>query len=231
MHLPAPLGQASPLDHGNTTAVDLHATLLRLASSIERQYVQVGRILLLARDQELFRDWGFTTLEAFGETVLHFKPYKLHYLMRVAATIDRLHITNGELADITWSKLLIIEPILTLANKVNWLTQAKASTVTMLRAEVARARGFAPPEAPLTTFSTRLSPTQRQTLEDALALSMRLADTTSRAVGLVSIAEEAISSFAPLLAAQDMLPLSLPVGSCDCLGDASSPSIHLGGEQ
>jgi len=190
-------------------ASDLRATLLQLAASIGRQYVEVGRLLLQVRDYELFLVWGFPTLDAFTEATLRFKKDKCRYLMRIAAIVDRLHITAEELADIPWSKLLIVASLLTSANKAEWLVHVRTLSAQTLRAKVAVARGFAPPEEPLTAFVVRLSPSQRQTLEDALALGMQVAETTSRAVALVSIAQEAISSFAPLLAQQNLLTLPL----------------------
>ena len=204
MRLPLSPHLPQPAEADAADAAHLRTMILDLASSIDRNYVEVGRLLLLARDQELFRCWGFTTLESFGETVLRFKPGKLRYLMQIAATIDHLQITPHELADIAWSKLLLLKPVLTIANKTDWLARAKTSTVTTLRRQVAIERGFALPEEPITILSIRLSPTQRQTVEDALALGMRLADTTSRAVALVSMAQEAISSFAPLLADREL---------------------------
>lgn len=174
--------------------------LIALATSVEETYVQLGYRLREVRDGQLFVDWGFADFDTFGEAVLRYKPRKVRYLIRVVELLERCGVTPDERRGIGWSKLLMLEPVLTPENKAEWLDRAKQGTSEQLRHAVAKARGFAVSDEPRKLFSILLQADQHLVVEEALALGLNVAGTDSRSVALAAMAAEAISSWSPLVA-------------------------------
>lgn len=184
---------------------DLLQRILALSESVEGSYIELGRLLKTTRDTQAFLDWGYATFEVFGEAVLHYKPRKMKYLIRVVELVERCGVTPDERRGIGWYKLLLMEKVLTAENKADWLDLAKRSRSEEISHAVSRARGFPVPDEPRRSFSILLQADQHLVVETALELGLKVAGTESRAIALTAMAQEALSSWSPLVAEEQRL--------------------------
>lgn len=183
--------------------LQLLSEIQQLASSIETTYLQIGRLLCLARDSSAFTDGGFTSIEGFAESVLKYKPAKTRFLLRAADVACKWAVTDDQQRAIGPSKLLVIAPVLALDNRGEWLERARQSTYHQLRNLVAAARGF--PVDLRRPFTVLLDEDQMLTVEQAIAVALRVAGTDSRAIALTSIAQEALSSWSYLIETESVV--------------------------
>ncbi len=178
-------------------SLQLLSEIQQLAASIETTYLQIGRLLCQARDTSAFTDGGFASIEAFAESALKYKPAKTRFLLRAADVAIKWSVSDDQQRSIGPSKLLMLAPVLTAGNKDEWLDRAQHSTAHDLRNSVAASRGL--PVDLRRPFTVLLDEDQLLTVEQAMALALRVADTGSRAIALISIAQEALSSWGHLV--------------------------------
>lgn len=191
--------------HGEQIEETILQRLKTLSENVSLKYCEIGKLLKVVRDGELYRDFGHPTFESFSEEVLHYKAYKSRWLIRLFEVTDRWKITAEERDGIAPTRLLLIAPVMTLATKAEWLSKAKVLPMAVLRHDVTRARGFNVEDSVRVGFTVMVTHEERATIESALELGMKLCATHSRGTALCAMAAEALSSWHPLIEAEKEL--------------------------
>jgi hypothetical protein len=140
--------------------------LRRIAARRAGLDAEEARWLLVARDAEVHRRFGFASFAEYVERVLGYGPRTLTDRLRVAEALQRLPMTADALAAgrLSYSAVRELTRVATAATEEAWLDAARGRTAREVEAQVAGHRAGDlpgdPPDPELRTFALRfeLSP-------------------------------------------------------------------------
>ncbi len=124
------------------SAAAIHARLE--AALRELELAQQNAVLLFAEilRRKLYRDLGYSSIQAYAADALGFTPSKTSQFVRLATALDELpqlrrSVARGELG---WTKAREVAKVATPASEKTWIDQAKCSSSRGLERKVRAAR-------------------------------------------------------------------------------------------
>lgn len=122
---------------GNLTKAKALNQAAKLVDEVDTNYFRLGGILRLIRKEQWFD--GHPTFEAFVYERFGFQARKAHYLVSIFENLVEKNIPWEKVADLGWTKLKDLAPLLTPENLDDWVAKAKAVSVAELQALIREA--------------------------------------------------------------------------------------------
>ncbi len=142
----------------NEDTDELYQTVLDLSDAFDRNFIELGQRL---RQLKLMDGKRFTDLVQSS----NLGARKAYYLVAMDETFSKFRVPKQVLAEVGWTKLMIIEPVASKTNIKDLLAFAKDHTVAELKQFV---RGAIAPEKRLKSILLSLSEEDYDTLMEGL---------------------------------------------------------------
>lgn len=171
-----------------------------LLNGVDYNYVQIGGVLAVIRDNEWWDGEGFDNFADFVEQKLGMAYGKAIHLVKIYTSLVESEIPFSAVEDIGWTKARVICAVLNKSNVDHWVELARKLTTVQLKEEVkkaiAKAKGDlaeAIGEDPatvsdLTTMTFKVYPGQKETIRTALDSAKAAASTEADSVALEALA-------------------------------------------
>lgn len=167
-----------------------------LSDNVDYTYFRLGGVLAVIQgNSDWWRDTGAETFRQFIEDHFGIHYRKAMYLINIYAALVESGVPFDKLAGLGWSKVKELTPVITLDNADEWVERASNLTVLQLNEAVKKAKegtleksDETPGEAKgVTTFTAKVHPDQKATIEQAIEQAMKEADTEFKGVALEAI--------------------------------------------
>jgi hypothetical protein len=182
-----------------------------LLDQIELTYFALGGILSRAQTNG-WRD-GYPSFREFVEGKYGLAYRKAMYLMKIYNSLVESKVPWSKVADLGWSKLREIAPLLTLANVDDWVTLAQQQNHVQLVESVKVAQGKKKTPDDLSMFTFHPNMDQRAKITAALAKAKEVSGTDVSSVALEYICLDYLSG---QTLAQQMLAIG-PAGAAKAI--------------
>ncbi|HEY0820202.1 MAG TPA: hypothetical protein VGD46_15555 [Rhizobacter sp.] len=166
-----------------------------LTNNVDFSYFRLGGVLAVIQGNS---DWwkadGFDTFREFIENRFGIQYRKAMYLIGIYGNLVESGVPWEKLSGIGWSKVKEIAPILTVDNVDEWVERANELTVMQLHEAVKKAQlgtldktDTTPDTGGVTTFTAKVHPDQKASIDKAIEKAMIEAKTEFKGVALEAI--------------------------------------------
>lgn len=140
----------------NLSKAKVHSEATKLAENIEINYLRLGGILKLIRDNSWFE--GFASFEQFVHEQFGYTSRKANYLIQIFDNLVTKQIPWDKVAHLGWTKLKLLASVLTPENVDEWAAKAeKLSRLELQSVLKAGTTGGVGSKAKTKSETTRLS--------------------------------------------------------------------------
>lgn len=186
--------RASMGDDRRRKAEELDNKVGEMKNSIFDTYFDMGLALKEIRDEGLYKELGYESLEKYVEDRHRFKYRKAAYLISIVENCQLAGIEKEDIRGVEWSKMKEITPVLTDENRGEWLLKARDMSVEQLRKAVKEAQGEQDYEEKY-YLGFSLSPGQKEVVDRALEIAGLLAGSDVKSYQLEIMAQEFIGTY------------------------------------
>lgn len=180
----------------NMTQEQAFSEVRTLSDNVDYTYFRLGGVLAVIQgNSDWWKDTGAETFRQFieGHFGIHYR--KAMYLISIYAALVESGVPFEKLSGLGWSKVKELTPVITLDNVDEWVERAQTMTVLQLNEAVKQAKmgtlaktDETPGESTgVTTFTAKVHPDQKATIEQAIEQAMKEADTEFKGVALEAI--------------------------------------------
>lgn len=180
----------------NLSRDEAYALVPELTNNVDFTYFRLGGLLAVMQgNSNWWKEDGFDTFRAFIEERFGINYRKAMYLISIYGSLVESGVAWEKLAGIGWSKVKEIADILTVDNVDEWVERAKELTVLQLQDAVRKAKigTLDKPDEQTggdggsTTFTCKVFPDQKETIQNAIDKAMKEAGTDSKGVALEAV--------------------------------------------
>lgn len=192
-HVPAVSTPQKPLVNGE--AARLYERVLSIRTEIEVRFFEMGEVLSQIFANRYYRDYGYQDWKSFCAGALDMSWRTATYLRDIYVKMTELDVPEQECAQVGWSKLKEVLPVIDKKNVHKWIDKAKKKGMTTeaLNTEVRLARGKITKEEAQrlpTKMMFSLYEDQLENVERALEIAQRMTGSESRGYNLEMIAAD-----------------------------------------
>lgn len=177
----------------------IRAEIKTLSSHIRDKYMQLSTLLVVVRDKEYYKSWGFTSFEQYIQEDLEMHVETANTWVAIEThLIAKSGLTREEVADMGWTKAKALLPaarkgLITTENKTEIVEKAKAMPTSEVREYVHK--DIMKEQAPsLQSVSYFFTQEQHDTVKDACQLAGEIINNTNVSAQLAAIAQDYLSS-------------------------------------
>lgn len=180
----------------NLSKEEAYEQIPQLSDTVDFSYFRLGGVLAVVQGKESWwKDDGFDTFKEFIENKFGLQYRKAMYLIGIYGSIVESGVEWQKLSGIGWSKVKEIASIITVDNVDEWVEKAQMLTVLQLNEAVKQAKtgqldksDETPAESSgVTTFTVKVHPDQKATINAAIDKAKKDADTDYPGVALDAI--------------------------------------------
>lgn len=190
-------------------SVAVRSRIATVKEAIDKSYLEMGKLLYQTMHRKLYLDWGYDSFRAYCDGELRFKERKAKYLASIWKTVKvNLGLPDEKVEGIEWTKLQeatkvmdednaaeLLDEIRTMSHQdtINRVREIKAEKDREDRIQSGSEGGEDEEVERLERFTIQLFSSQKDTVEDAIAVAERIIGSDKRCHLLTTIALEYLS--------------------------------------